>query len=45
MEVIGREKEKKILENALTSSQSELLVVYGIRRIGKTFLIRETYKN
>jgi len=45
MEVIGREKEKKILENALTSSQSELLVVYGRRRIGKTFLIRETYKN
>lgn len=45
MNVIGREKERKILENALISSQSELIVVYGRRRIGKTFLIRETYKN
>jgi uncharacterized protein len=45
MEVIGREKEKKILELALASAQSELIVVYGRRRVGKTFLIRETYKS
>lgn len=45
MEVIGRVKEKQILEQALHSAQSELLVVYGRRRVGKTFLIRETYKS
>lgn len=44
MNLIGRNKEKQILENALLSSQSELIVVYGRRRVGKTFLIRETYK-
>ena len=44
MPLIGREKEIKILENALHSSRSELIVVYGRRRVGKTFLIRETCK-
>ena len=44
MEVIGREKEIEILESALLSQRSELIVVYGRRRVGKTFLIRETYK-
>jgi AAA+ ATPase superfamily predicted ATPase len=45
MEVVGRFKEREILENALTSNQSELIVVYGRRRVGKTFLIREFYKS
>ncbi len=44
-EVIGRKYEKIILENALESARPELIVVYGRRRIGKTFLIRETYKD
>ena len=43
MKLVGREKEKKILENALKSHQSELIVVYGRRRVGKTFLIRKLY--
>ncbi len=43
MEVVGRFKEREILDNALTSKQSELIVVYGRRRVGKTFLIRELY--
>ena len=42
--LIGREKEKKILEAALKSNRPELLVVYGRRRIGKTFLIDSVYK-
>ena len=41
--VIGREKEVQILKNALASDKSELIVLYGRRRVGKTFLIRETY--
>jgi uncharacterized protein len=44
-EVIGRKQEKIILENALASARPELIVVYGRRRIGKTYLIREVYKN
>ena len=40
---IGREEERSVLENALRSPQSELIAVYGRRRIGKTFLIREVY--
>jgi len=43
--IIGREKEIKTLESCLTSDKSELIVTYGRRRIGKTFLIREVYKN
>ncbi len=42
--VIGREKQLELLNNALNSDQSELIAIYGRRRVGKTFLIRETYK-
>lgn len=41
--IIGRIKEKEILSKALASETSELIVVHGRRRIGKTFLIREYY--
>lgn len=44
-EVIGRKQEKIILANALKSNRAELIVVYGRRRIGKTYLVREVYKN
>ena len=40
---IGREKEQRKLLQALNSDNSEFIAVYGRRRIGKTFLIRETY--
>ena len=39
--VSGRLPEKKELDRALHSSNAELIVVYGRRRVGKTFLIRE----
>jgi len=42
--VIGRERQIKQLQDVLKSKKSELVVVYGRRRVGKTFLIRETYK-
>ena len=41
--LIGREKEKSILLSALESNQSEFIAVYGRRRVGKTYLIREAY--
>jgi uncharacterized protein len=41
--VIGRDAEQAQLLEALESPRSELIVVYGRRRIGKTYLIRNTY--
>ena len=41
--MIGREKERKMLEDARDSEYSEFVAVYGRRRVGKTFLIRETF--
>ncbi|MDO4511653.1 MAG: ATP-binding protein [Bacteroidales bacterium] len=41
--LIGREKEKQVLMSALQSPRSEFIAVYGRRRVGKTFLIRETF--
>ena len=41
----GRKKEIAILNEMLQSRSSELIAVYGRRRVGKTFLIRETYKS
>jgi AAA+ ATPase superfamily predicted ATPase len=41
--LIGRKSEKTILTNSLESNRPELIVVYGRRRIGKTFLVRQIY--
>ena len=43
--LIGREKEKGILLNALSEEYSQFIAVYGRRRVGKTFLIRESFDN
>ena len=43
--LIGREKEKQVLQNALNEEYSQFIAVYGRRRVGKTFLIRETFEN
>jgi len=43
MEIIGRDKEKTALKQCMESNVSEFLVVYGRRRVGKTFLIREFF--
>ncbi len=41
--MVGRLKEKDSLLRALASEYSEFVAVYGRRRVGKTFLIRETF--
>ncbi len=41
--LIGRENEQKRLKDLLETDKSEFVAVYGRRRIGKTFLIRESY--
>ena len=43
MKIIGREKEQAALKQYLNSGMPEFLVVYGRRRVGKTFLIREYF--
>ena len=43
MTVVGRVREREELGLALASPQAELIAVYGRRRVGKTFLIREVY--
>lgn len=42
--IVGRKNEVRLLQNGLDSNKSELIAVYGRRRVGKTFLIRECYK-
>jgi len=43
MQLTGRQSERLSLLDALQSSEAELVAVYGRRRVGKTFLIREVY--
>lgn len=42
-QVIGRQEEKAILQVIEKSGEAELLAVYGRRRVGKTFLIRNGF--
>lgn len=41
--LVGRLPEIKILNEALKNDKSELIALYGRRRIGKTYLIREFF--
>lgn len=41
--LIGRERERTELQRCLESNRSELVIVYGRRRVGKTFLIEEIF--
>ena len=43
MRIIGREKEQDILENCMNSGRPEFIAVYGRRRVGKTYLIRNFF--
>ena len=43
--VIGREKEIQELTKVLQSDRPEFVVLYGRRRVGKTFLIDNVYKD
>ena len=43
--MIGRERERAVLEQAYQSEASEFVAVYGRRRVGKTYLVRETFNS
>lgn len=44
-EMIGREYELSILNDAILDEKSHFIAVYGRRRIGKTFMIREAFSH
>jgi AAA+ ATPase superfamily predicted ATPase len=41
--IIGRKQELDTLERAYRSSKSEFVIVYGRRRVGKTFLVNQKF--
>ena len=43
MSIIGRAEERRKLEQCECSQKSELVCVYGRRRVGKTYLIEQTF--
>jgi predicted AAA+ superfamily ATPase len=43
--IVGREGERRELDRVLRSSRPELVVVFGRRRVGKTFLVRQHFRN
>lgn len=42
--IIGREEETKMLASLLSSKSPEFLAIYGRRRVGKTFLIKQFFQ-
>lgn len=42
--IIGRVTEKKELEEAYTSNDAEFIAIYGRRRVGKTYLIKNFFQ-
>jgi len=43
--IIGRKKELEALDKYFNSGKAEFIAVYGRRRVGKTFLIRQRFCN
>ena len=43
--LIGRKRELDALDQCLRSGRPEFVAVYGRRRVGKTFLVREYFKD
>ena len=43
--IIGRTNEKLILQKLYTSKNAEFLAIYGRRRIGKTYLVSQFFKD
>lgn len=45
MSIIGRRTEQEYLKALLESDKAEFIMVYGRRRVGKTFLIRQFFQD
>lgn len=44
-DIIGREREKEELTRIYHKRQAQLVALYGRRRVGKTYLVRELFKD
>ena len=42
--IIGRQEELRILQDAVNSNESEFIAIYGRRRVGKTYLVNKAFK-
>ncbi|MDR3295464.1 MAG: hypothetical protein LBT26_06515, partial [Clostridiales Family XIII bacterium] len=45
MDIIGRNAEQSALLECYESGRPEFVAVYGRRRVGKTYLIKETFRD
>ena len=43
--IIGRKQELETLDRLFNSAKSEFLAIYGRRRVGKSYLIEEAFRN
>ena len=43
--IIGRHEEKKVLQRCVDSERAEFVAIYGRRRIGKTFLLKQFFES
>ena len=43
--MVGRQKEQRQLRNAIERKEAQFIAVYGRRRVGKTYLVREFFGN
>jgi AAA+ ATPase superfamily predicted ATPase len=44
-QIIGRKYEQQQLQKSLDSKEAEFIAIYGRRRVGKTYLVRNFFKN
>lgn len=44
-QIVGRKKEQQRLQEIYSSGKAEFVAIYGRRRVGKTFLIRQMFAN
>ena len=44
-QLIGRDEEQSLLKKYIDSDHSEFIDIYGRRRVGKTFLVKELFED
>ena len=43
-DMVGRQEEIRELQERYAGSEAEFIAIYGRRRVGKTYLVDETFK-
>ncbi len=44
-QLIGRERKARLLDDICASGKAEFVAVYGRRRVGKTYLVNQVFKD